>query len=246
MNKILIVCNQHGNELLGDIFRQYLEAKNSLLLASIDFYNANPMAKRKKVRYINCDMNRSYRPKSSNLNYEEKQAQKILQKAKKYDLVLDMHTTVCKQPNSIILCQKNLVNRQVLKFAQNTSLVDMILMPSSIAKDSLIGDIDNSLSFEVNNSHAENLNVELEQAIGRYLGENNQKFSSRKYVKKNLYIIDGKIEKNPENMKKSFINLKKCPDGFYPFLTGANNSYRLKSHYKYLGFKATQKIKIVV
>ena len=246
MKKVLIVCNQHGNELLGDRFKQYLRLKSSPLLGEVDFYNANPIAKQKKVRYINCDMNRSYRPKSGSLNYEEKQAQKVMQKAKKYDLVLDMHTTVCEQPNSIILCQKNLVNSSVLKFVRSTKLKNIILMPNSIAKDSLIGNIDNSLSFEVNNSQIENINVELEKALSRYLDDNHLKLAIGNYAKKKLYIIDGKIEKNSVNMKKRYVNLKKCQDGYYPFLTSPNNSYRQKSEYKYLGFKATVMINIVL
>ena len=101
---------------------------------------------------------------------------------------------------------------QVLMFAQSSSIKDMVLMPNSIAKDSLIGNISHSLCFEVNNDQIDNLVIELERALVRYLGA-----TGKVQTKKNLFIIDGKIEKNPVNLKKKYVNMKNTKTVFIHF-----------------------------
>jgi hypothetical protein len=240
MKKILIVCNQHGNELLGDRLRASLEEKNSEALKVLTFLNANPEAKRLGVRFVDSDMNRAYRPKTVKLNYEEKKAREIIELTKKFDLVLDMHTTTCMQPESVIVSSLNLENSEANLFLSSLNINQIVEMNEPIARDSLIGNVPHSLCFELNNKQINKCLNLIEEGILNYC------FGKSKYPQKELYQIDGIIEKNKENLRKKFTNLKRHGDGFYPFLTGSNNSYRTNPAYKYLGFKAKNKLRIKV
>lgn len=85
---ILVVGGVHGNETSG------IELVKKIKKYPINGFTtllANPDAVKKKVRYIETDLNRSFGKLPISL--EEKLATKICKKTKKFDLVLDFHNT---------------------------------------------------------------------------------------------------------------------------------------------------------
>src|SRR5688500_4098990 len=92
--RILIVGAQHGNEKLGPRLQRYLKNDKSGKFKNVDYLCGNPRALRADVRFIDTDLNRSYKPQTP-ITYEEKRAKKILKiiQQSQYDYVLDVHTT---------------------------------------------------------------------------------------------------------------------------------------------------------
>jgi len=239
MKNILIVCNQHGNELLGDQLKDYLQKKQSPILKSLTFYNANPLAKNKKVRFIDIDMNRAYTNlNNTNLNHEQKMAKKLSAKVKSYNLVIDLHTTVCNQPSSFILSQANLLNNNVLDLIKSSPINNVVAMKDSIAKASLLSVAPQVVCVEIYKPNAPKELAILEKTLRNYINnKNNHKLN-------NIYYMSHLINKTTKNINQKFINLELNKGGFYPFLTGSDNSYRTNDSYKYLGFKSYSKLKI--
>ena len=239
MKNILIVCNQHGNELLGDQLKDYLQKNNSPILKRLTFYNANPLAKNKKVRFIDTDMNRAYTNlNNANLNHEQKMAKKLSAKVKSYKLVIDLHTTVCNQPSAFIVSQANLLNNNVLALIKSSPINNVVVMKDGIAKSSLLNVTPQVVCVEIYKPNAFKELATLEASLSNFLNNINN------HNLKNFYYMSHFINKTPKNINQKFVNLQLNKGGFYPFLTGSANSYRTDGSYKYLGFKSYSKLKI--
>lgn len=225
--KILIIGATHGNELLGTKLYQRLIIKRSPLLEHIDFIVGNPRAFAANKRYIDCDMNRSYGKDGQ--QHEEVRAREIEQyiKATKPDLILDMHTTVCRQPVCLIVGDtEHEMKRRFLR----ASHVEAILQVQPM--DSIVTLGGNVAAYEVSNDQ---ITTKLLDMIIADL----QRFveGSDEYANKKLFVMSGKIFKSdvtPEQAAQ-FVNFELCPLGFVPIMTG-ENSYKKQTDY--LGFKS--------
>lgn len=234
--KLLIIAATHGNELLGIKLYQYLLTQHSPLLESIDFVIGNPRAYAAKKRYIQSDLNRSYQSDGS--RYEEQRAREILDYVAmtKPDIVLDMHTTTCKQPSCLIV--GNLEDRQLRRFLR-ASHIRTILTVRSL--DDIASAMSNVVGYEVPNDH---ITPELLDRIANDL----RRFirGTRGSVTKNVYHMTDKIYKKDVSTKEAdaFVNFQMNKKlGFVPIMTG-ENSYKKQTNY--LGFKASAPEKITI
>lgn len=227
--KILLLGSQHGNELLGEMLYERIQARHSQLLPHLTYKLGNPQAHHKKVRFIESDMNRSY---DGTLDtHEARRAQHILQYIKdgEYDLVLDLHTTVCNQPPCFILPE---ISEYTRPFIRASHIERVVLLTDPIVKTSLTGASSKAVAIEVANSQlTPELLDDLCQDIERFLKKDTRLSEKKVYHVPSLLL---KSEVAPE-LLDSLINFEKTKDGFIPILTG-NNSYRKNTHY--LGFKA--------
>jgi len=231
MKNILLLGSQHGNERLGDYLYEYIKRYRSDLIPHISFHIANPLAHLAKKRYIESDMNRSYvtHPKT----YEENVAMELLQYISdgQYDIVLDLHTTTCRQPPSILIIHRT---REVNSFLDASSMSHIMHMKDSIAKQSLLHHCKQTVSIEISINDLNILTYELlTQDIDRYIS------NERSKVRHNHYEIYGRIFKDEISGKqtKALVNLVKTTEGYYPYLVG-ENSYKKQTDY--LGFKASK------
>ena len=226
--KILIIGATHGNELLGTRFYSYLLRTRSELLESIDFIIGNPRAYSKRLRYVESDLNRSYN--NGVKSYEERRASEICDYIKKTkpDIVLDMHTTNCVQPDTLIVSG---IGGKVRQEVLRASYIDTVLIVDSLHDVASTGE--NVIGYEIPNTRInvstfERISADLQRILNREI------YSDRKKI----YRITGKIYKKDvtTNQAKTFINFENNPLGFIPIMTG-NNSYRKQTDY--LGFKAS-------
>ncbi|MGB4768258.1 MAG: succinylglutamate desuccinylase/aspartoacylase family protein [Candidatus Saccharimonas sp.] len=226
--KLLIIGATHGNELLGTKLYARLLQKRSPLLEHVDFIIGNPRAYTQKVRYTEQDLNRSYQ--SSGDTYEEQRARAIQRyiSETKPDLVIDMHTTSCIQPNCIILSG---VSSEIQRKFLRASHISAVLQVQPMGDIATLGD--NVVAYEVPNSQ---IDIHLLDAITGDLerlvaGEGG-------YTHKQLFKMSDKIYKRdvtPEQAR-SFVNFELHTElGFVPIMTG-ENSY--KKFTDYLGFKS--------
>lgn len=227
--KILLLGSQHGNEPLGDLLYERIKTHHPHLLKNITYKLGNPKAHKEKVRYIESDMNRSYGGTAN--TYEEKRAQHILKFISEgnFDLVLDLHTTVCDQPPCFILPELTPATRT---FIRASHIERVVLLTDPMVRTSLTGVHPRAMAIEVANSQlTPRLLDNLCEDIARYVKDDIKSATKKVYDVPSLLL---KTEVAPE-LLGSLINFEKTKDGFIPILTG-NNSYRKNTHY--LGFKA--------
>lgn len=228
--KILLLGSQHGNEPLGDMLYEHIKRQHTALLPYITFKIGNPRAHEQEVRYIESDMNRSYDDTLS--TYESLQAKHMLQfiEEGEFDLVLDLHTTVCNQPPCFILPK---LNATLTPFIRASHIERIVLITDSMVHATLTGVNSKVVAIEVANSELTPKLLEmLCRDIVRYIRGDVSPSQKKVYDVPSLLL---KIEVAKEDID-SLVNFKKTQAGYIPILVG-KNSYRKTTHY--LGFKAT-------
>ncbi len=236
MSKILLLGSHHGDERLGDKLIRYIKAHRPKLMKHVEFKIANLKAHRKNVRYIESDMNRSYNGKKD--TYEERRAGKILEYIKEsdFDLILDLHTTSCDQPPSLIMASINSDNE---RFIKASTIRHLVIMEPKTVSTALNGVCANSVAVEINRHIADITLENLCDDIQRYID------GEKTHIDKYIYEVD--LLKNDEVTVSQFEKLRNfeySDPGFYPILVG-ESSYQ-KQGYDYLGFKATERKKYKV
>ncbi|MFZ1258103.1 MAG: succinylglutamate desuccinylase/aspartoacylase family protein [Candidatus Saccharimonas sp.] len=233
--KILIIGATHGNELLGIKLYQRLLRKRSPLLEHITFLIGNPKAYHAKVRYIDSDLNRSYGIDGN--SYEQRRAKYIQQyiQLTQPDLVLDMHTTTCIQPNCLII---NNTAGDAKRRMLAASHIDTLLQVVPMNDITTLGD--NIVGYEIpNQSITPQLLDDIINDLQRYVDNNAQ------YKAKKLYVMHDKIYKSDVTPEQAatFKNFTIHDLGCVPIMTG-ESSYKKQTDY--LGFKASivQEIKV--
>jgi hypothetical protein len=227
--KILLLGSQHGNELLGEKLHAHILQHHTDLAKHVSYMIGNPQARRRGVRYIESDLNRSYSGKKD--TYEQRRALKSLRciKQENYDLVLDLHTTTCVQPPCLITSSLHPERR---RFMRGSSCKKIVHMRHSIADTSLIGVCPQAISIEVNQDETSpTLFESLCDDLRRFINGTTHNDT------KQIYEVTELLAKNEvdEQVAARLENFALSPHGFYPVLVG-ENSY--KKHAPYLGFKA--------
>jgi len=229
--KLLLLGSQHGNERLGDALYAHLQAHHTDLLPHITFMIGNPRAHKKNVRYTESDLNRSYDPTLT--TYESRRARRIQSYIKKMDfnIVLDLHTTNCKQPPCIIIPTISPKNEAYLR----ASFIDrVVLLQNPIVKTSLIGVCTEAISIEINrDSVTTDILEQLASDIRRFLQH------EALNIPRFAYLVNSLLLKSEVSASegKTLINFEPTTRGYIPILTG-ENSYKQNTHY--LGFKAVK------
>lgn len=237
--KILLLGSQHGDELLGDKLYVFVQSHYKNLLPHITFKIGNPKAHATGVRFIESDMNRSYTGKTS--TYEEKRAEHMRSyiTENNFDLVLDLHTTVCDQPPCFIT---QTIRDKTRPFLRASHIERVVLLSDPVIHSSLDSVSPNVLAIEVANSDitSEFLN-ELCKDLERYI-EGRSGYRTKKTYDVPSLLLKSEV---PENEIGLLVNFQPTSQGFIPILVGTSTgSYAKTTHY--LGFKATKETVITV
>jgi aspartoacylase len=236
MKKILIVGSQHGNELLGEKLYAYVIKQPPDAALEVHYALANPEARKRNVRFIESDMNRSY---ARHDTYEAERAKRLQQFILdgNYDVVIDAHTTTVTQAPCLIVPGIREDNKVYLRA---THIKHIVVMKHEFLGQSLIGNVPRAVSVEVSNDGLnEKLFNELYEDLLRFANDQGM------HPHKNVFVIEGLIEKGSlsDNQIARLRNFEKSEAGFYPVLVG-ENSY--KKHTNYLGFLAKVKRKVTI
>lgn len=228
--KILLLGSQHGNELPGEKLYAYIKKHHTDLLLYVTYKIGNPEAHQKGIRFIESDMNRSYGDSLD--THEARQAKHVQQfiKDKAFDLVLDLHTTVCSQPPCFIIHE---LNDTITPFIRASHIERVVRLGDPIVTTSLIGNNPRAVAIEV-------ANTQLKPRLFEALCKDIQHYikGDAEPVTKKLYEVPSLLLKSEvsDELISSLVNFEKTKDGYIPILVG-ENSYRKATHY--LGFKAT-------
>lgn len=217
--KLLIICATHGNERIGLEAAEELKKKG--LTDCFDMVIANQEALTKNMRFVDCDLNRSYPGKRESNLYEKRRAAEILGISREYEYVIDMHEASSGMSDFIIIAKNKLPD----SFPVNLVDIDtMLLWPEP--KGPLCEVIENAieLEFGVKNRNREEVidkaTIILEDFIGKiYAGEQKQTPISKK-----TYCVYGELDvaefqtdiATLEDFVETIINGEK----FYPLLVG--------------------------
>lgn len=223
--KILLVGSQHGDETLGSELFEYLQLHFANLMPSIEYICANPRAYEQETRFIESDMNRSYALKNEPRPYEELQADRLLKHIAEnnYDYVLDIHTTTTDVGLCLIFASSHL--SLLPRITNAASITNIVIIPDSITKHSLIGNQANSFSIECNDSLSEDLStLEVLSELVERLADNKE----GPVRTRELYYVDAFIDPQAQYDYEKLENFVLAPNNRYPILSGgkANRTYR--------------------
>lgn len=140
--KIMLNILTHGDETGGLAVAKEIK-KLKLLKGEIFIHVANELAYKKKKRYIDQDLNRSF-PGKIGGNYEQRLATKILPLVKSADMVIDIHTTKSELRDALIVTK---LNEKTRKFIDTISPKYLLFM-SATKSNALISNAKVGIAFE--------------------------------------------------------------------------------------------------
>jgi len=247
---IFVVGCVHGTEIVGKNIINKLN-KLKILKGTLTTIIANPLALKKKKRFMDIDLNRCF-PGKKNGKIEEKIAYSLVKIIKKADYLIDIHSTAT-DTKDVVIIKNN--NKNIRKLINIINPSKVLLMPKKIGDGSLINQC-SGISFEYGKHKSKNTFEKSLKDIKKVLCDlkmiKNIKIKQKKHETEYYKVYgaenkpkDFKIKKNIKNfnlIKKGdelgFVNNKKilAKENFYPVLFGEN------SYEKIIGFKA-RKIK---
>lgn len=221
--KIAILSCVHGNENYSlKIFKRL--KKINLLYGTLNLYLVNELAHKQNKRFIDTDLNRSFNLNKNNKeSYEINLSKQIITKLKKYDYIIDMHSTTSKTNPFLIYINKEL---EKSFFLNSFNICKKVYIPN--AEFSLIGQFKNAISIEISISNGyksaiKNGTKYIESFLTN-LKLIDKKIINNKYFEN--YICIGTTNKNSK--LKDFKLTKTNNKYFYPMLSGEVSYTNLK------------------
>lgn len=217
--KLLIICATHGNERIGLEAVTELERKG--LSDRFDSIIANVEALNKSVRFIDCDLNRSYPGDKNSSLYEKRRAAEILEIAKDYEYVIDMHEASSGTEDFIIIAK----DRMCQTFPVELVSMDTVLLwpdPKGPLGEVLENEIE--LEFGVKGRDREEIIAKAAEVLEDFIGKIYSEETKQKPSSKEIYQVYGKLMTNnfkkDINILKDFVETEVNGERFYPLLVG--------------------------
>lgn len=214
----IIYC-LHGDEIVTEEIAKQLNKDYGIKIIL-----GNPKARKKEVRFIESDLNRSFGKTGT---YEAERALALSEELKQIndDLTIDLHTTTANMPPIGII-----TSEEQLSLAGRLGIENLVLMNKKFSTGgSLIENVDNSISIEI---HADSASVETAKKIILAGLNKEQKINSF-----NIYEVIDII--NKEYVQKPVTNLVALEDGTYPIFYGEKS-------YKDIAYLKTRKKAITI
>ena len=206
-NKILITVATHGDEGFSIPVVQKLAIK-----FKFDWLISNPKALEQKKRYLDVDMNRCAPGDQNSKLYEESRVSQIIQIAKDYHFVIDIHGTVSDSGLFVILSNPSMVN---IEFAKKINLKNVVLWPSLKPKGPLTQLVP-GLEIECGLLNQPETTIQLERVLTDF-------FESSNPQQQDYYIVTGKLETSRKKLSDFQPTKLANGDTVIPLLV---NSYR--------------------
>lgn len=220
-NKVLFISATHGDEEFSIKVLDELERKCPKDKFAYERIIGNPKALAKKERYLDANLNRSAPGNKNSKLYEEKRAFEIMEIAKKFDYVIDIHGADSNCGIALIICNPTLPNfilagmltvKKIVVWATEEDLkkgpITQFCKPAGIEIE-----CGRKTDFIIQNK----LKTVLLKFIKSY-----QKITIKDIMsnlkKKELYLIYDKQTKKDSNLE-DFKKIKNRNEIFYPFMS---------------------------
>jgi len=162
MKNIAIVVCLHGNEPYG------LEVKDKLPSA-LPVFIGNPKAIENNVRFTESDLNRSF-PGKEDGTYEERLAVDLLKELKKFDYVIDLHSSTSRMELFGIITK---LTKEKIELARKLGLKRVAIMTDKLANGcSLIDHLKCAISLEVGPHERKENAQEVVDVINNLISKN--------------------------------------------------------------------------
>lgn len=137
--KLAVICCLHGNEPYGlEVIKR--------LPDSFSFFIGNKRALKENRRFLETDLNRCF-PGNKFGNHEERIACYLTKKLKKFDYVIDLHSTSKSCPIFGIITK---LNKEKIELAKKMGLKRLVIMPEFFASGkAMIDYVKCGISLEV-------------------------------------------------------------------------------------------------
>ena len=214
--KILFIAAIHGNERLGVEVTEQL--KTTQQKNGLNVMIGNPKALRKNQRFIDADLNRVF-PGKKNGNYEEQRAQKIIEKSKSFDWVVDLHGSASATGIFIIITKFTLAN---LFLALRFNIKKIVIWPGV---PETIGSLSSYMpaGIEIESGYRDDpvVKKELRNKLKKFLIEADVSVDFEKRLEeKQIFWYSGKLEKKNNKKPHGLENWKKLDDYYPLFVDG--------------------------
>lgn len=195
----LVVCT-HGDEQVGmRIARKFKRIKT---------FVGNPLALKKKSRFIDSDLNRVF-PGKRNGNYEERRALKLKRILDNYEYVIDLHSSSSSTPPFVILTKRT---KKHLLLAKATGIKRIAFMSKELANGkSLIDNHKCAIAIELgkhNSKRAYEDGVKAVNNVMRYM-----ETKELPKVKREFFNIVGILKKPCSEFNIKLKNFRKVLKG---------------------------------
>lgn len=224
MRKVLFIAATHGDEPISVSVMKRIEKSLSKKDYAYDWIVGNPEAYEKNVRYIEKDLNRSAPGDISSGTYETKRAAEIVELAKKYDAVVDLHWTstdlgvvsIVPYPNeeNISLAESFGLKRNVIWYSQSSKKYGPIAQYAGVP----------AVEIECGSKDNPEMEGSLYKLIFNFLEANKLGKPIKNAQKPEFYNVYGKIPGDSSASFEDFVATTYREETFYPFLSGNDYS----------------------
>ena len=194
--RVSIVAGTHGDELLGECVINALKSE-VLLRGCLSFIIAHPLARIKKKRFINQDLNRSFPGKQRGC-IEDRLAFDLMKRLSSSDLVIDIHATNSSIDSIAIVTKLTSSVRKILQWLpiKNVALIE----PNVFGNKEMIGHVKTGVALEYGPEKS---------------GKNNRRAISHvRALLRNLSIINGPKVISTKKTLYRIYGQYKVPKGF--------------------------------
>lgn len=223
--KLLFIAATHGNEEFSVPVFERLEKKFDKIKYSYDWIIGNPRAYEEKVRFIDTDLNRAAPGNLESSLYEERRVAELLEIAKDYDQVIDIHGSLSDCGVTTLIPNPTAEN---LELAKLFGLQNNIIWKSS-DKSRVTGPIVQfiegpAIELECGPKQDERIALELEQVLERFITGD---YAAEPVNSVDFYEVYGKIFSKDAINPPMFVDFARTVynnETFYPYL--AKNTYK--------------------
>lgn len=220
---ILFVVASHGDEPIGvDVVRR-IRRNYKNFDQKADIIVGNPLAYKRGVRFIDCDLNRSAPGNVLSAKYEEKRAFDLIRHSQKYRYTIDIHGS--SKDNGIFTIVTNPTEA-------NLRLSSMLPIQRIVVLPSIIPDLVDPISkyfrcgVEIENGpkDADESYRQLEKSLIGFLDKSFENKGDYREILKNreVYEVYGVLDKMPEGMVlREFQKVSLGGEKFYAIFVGS-------------------------
>jgi succinylglutamate desuccinylase len=220
-NNILFISATHGDEGYSVNVLNELENKYSKRIYGYTRIIGNPKAFRKKIRYLDSNLNRSAPGNINSKLYEERRAYEIMKITKKYKYVIDLHGADSKCGIVIIMCNPTLSNFVLAGMLDIKKIV--IWRTKEDLKNGPLTQFCEPAGLEIECGRKTDIKIQnkLKNVLYKFI-KSYQKINIEKIIdnlkKKQLYVIYDK-QNNKVDSLRDFKQFKTQNEIFYPFMS---------------------------
>lgn len=224
--RILLVALTHGNESIGLEVVKQLDEYNRYF----DWVIANPLAYKKGLRFIDCDLNRYAPGNLKSDKYEKRRVAELILIAKKYKYIIDIHSSISKQCGIFVIITKPTMENLIL--ASNFNIKNIVIWLSRKKKRTgpWTKFVRSSIEIESGNKDNPIVATKLKELILKFIEKYKKGKISDSLVNnlkgKNIYYVFGAVESDKSYFFKDFKLTNFKGEKFYPILSDQYDKLR--------------------